>query len=746
LNISPQEAKIELAKRELARRHLGWFIKYHTDGYRENWHHKLIIEKLEAIERGEIKKLMIFVPPQNGKSTIASENFPAWFFGRNPKKAIIAASYNSDLAVSFGRKARNIVASQEYKNLFPNIFLAEDSKAAGQWNTNQGGEYTAVGIGGGTTGRRADVFLIDDPVKDKQEAESQTIQERNIGWYKSVAKTRLSPTGAIVVIQCLTGETPVLMADGKEKPLREICVGDMVATFDDGKLSTSKVLKHKSNGVDNILAITTSSGRIVRGNKRHPFLIELNGKFIWKRLENLNTTHHVVVKDNGVNGEGRSVFQKGAINQQSAEDIVRRTTTKRNGQMEADRHQSMQSRTVMHILNTVMASRLKSMTHYLWHKMENVLFANSHQERMFEHIGAGNCALTTVISPTKSEDSSAMTVISLSDTQKVSKQREPLLNISDFTTERIVSIKSDGAEEVFDVQIAQTENFIANGLVSHNTRWHDEDLSGQILSSEKDWEVISLPAIAECDDEHRKTGEALWSEQYSLEWLLAQKKDLGLELWSALYQQNPLSEESLVFRRQMFRYRTRLEVENLATRCFVTIDPAPAKSERSDYVGVCINKVDSENFWNLKAFRIKFDPAQLISLMFRLYSEEHFECIGVEKGMYYDVLKPFLDEEMRKRNVYFTIKELDHGQRSKELRIRGLLPRYEARQIIHIEGECNNLEDELLRFPKAVNDDVSDAVAYQLQIAEAPFGYRSVMDLENSRRELRVSQMNDTGM
>ena len=97
-------------------------------------YHKLIIEKLEAVERGEVRKLMIFVPPQNGKSEIASINFPAWFFGRNPKKAIIAASYNSDLAVNFGRKARNIVASPEYRNLF-NVSLSEDSKAACRWLT-----------------------------------------------------------------------------------------------------------------------------------------------------------------------------------------------------------------------------------------------------------------------------------------------------------------------------------------------------------------------------------------------------------------------------------------------------------------------------------------------------------------------------------------------------------------------------------------------------------------------------------
>ncbi len=143
---------------------------------------------------------MIFMPPRHGKSELASRRFPAWYMGRNPQKEIIAASYNSDLAGDFGRDVRNIVNSPEYERLF-DTRLAPDSKAKNRWNTSVGGGYAAAGVGTAVTGRGADVFLIDDPVKDRAEAESETTREAVYNWYTSTAYTRLMPGGAIVLIQ-----------------------------------------------------------------------------------------------------------------------------------------------------------------------------------------------------------------------------------------------------------------------------------------------------------------------------------------------------------------------------------------------------------------------------------------------------------------------------------------------------------------------------------------------------------------
>lgn len=134
---------------------------------------------------------MIFMPPRHGKSELASRRFPAWFMGRHPEMSIIAASYNSDLATDFGREVRNIMASPEHVSLFEGSGLASDSKSQNRWHTEKGGSYAAAGVGTAVTGRGAHVFLIDDPVKDRVEADSLVVQERVYRWYLSTAYTRL---------------------------------------------------------------------------------------------------------------------------------------------------------------------------------------------------------------------------------------------------------------------------------------------------------------------------------------------------------------------------------------------------------------------------------------------------------------------------------------------------------------------------------------------------------------------------
>lgn len=199
--ISPQQAARELLTRRQARRGLIDFTEYTFPQYRAAEHHKLIAEKLEAIERGEIQRLMIFMPPRHGKSELATKRFPAWFLGRNPDKQIIQASYNSDLANDFGRQVRNIFRERRFQNVFPTVELAPDSKAANRWNTNAGGAYVAAGVGTAMTGRGADILIIDDPLKDWEEAESENRREMIWNWYQSTAYTRLQGMRAEVLIQ-----------------------------------------------------------------------------------------------------------------------------------------------------------------------------------------------------------------------------------------------------------------------------------------------------------------------------------------------------------------------------------------------------------------------------------------------------------------------------------------------------------------------------------------------------------------
>lgn len=195
------ESLQRIARARAARNSLLGFTEYTNPLYQRAQHHAQIAAKLEAVERGEIDRLMIFMPPRHGKSELASKRFPAWCLGRKPTRQIIAASYNSDLANDFGRNVRNIVAEPEFGQVFPSVSLAPDSQAANRMNTNHGGAYVAAGVGTAVTGRGAHIALIDDPFKDREEADSERRREVVWDWYRSTLYTRLMPGGAIVLIQ-----------------------------------------------------------------------------------------------------------------------------------------------------------------------------------------------------------------------------------------------------------------------------------------------------------------------------------------------------------------------------------------------------------------------------------------------------------------------------------------------------------------------------------------------------------------
>jgi hypothetical protein len=439
-----------------ARKSLVDFSIATNRNYKPNWHHEIIADALERVERGEIKRLMIFVPPRHGKSALASINFPAWYLGRNPTKEVITASYSSELAQDFGSKTRELVSDQIFSDIF-GVTLKQDEKAKAKWLTDQKGSYTSVGVGGAITGRGADILLIDDPFKNREEAESITIRNKVWDWYTSTAYTRLEKGGAVVLIM---------------------------------------------------------------------------------------------------------------------------------------------------------------------------------------------------------------------------------------------------------------------------TRWNLDDLGGRLLKQMEEggeaWEIIDFPAIANKDEKNRKAGEALWPQKYDLEALENIKRTIGIYDWTALYQQSPVLTENQEFRPDWIRERTQEEVNRLNTRNFLTIDTAISQRASADYTGLCDNAVDNQNFWNLRAWKMKITPGQLIDYLFTLYASRKYEKIGIEKTIYLTAIKPFIDEECRKRGIFLPIVELEHNQTQKETRIRGLIPRYETGSIYHIKGECRDLEEQLLTFPKCINDDVADATAYQLQLAQAP--------------------------
>ena len=189
----------EAIQKERAKRHLFDFLLYDGQGrWQAAKHLRLLCEKLEAVARGEITRLIVSMPPRHGKSEVISKKFPAWFLGKFPEKEIIITSYSADLAYDFSKIARNTL--KEHSGLF-GVNIDPSSSAAGRWGIEgKRGGMTAAGVGGPITGRGAHIFIIDDPVKNAEEAASETVRANVKEWYKTTARTRLAGDNAAVVV------------------------------------------------------------------------------------------------------------------------------------------------------------------------------------------------------------------------------------------------------------------------------------------------------------------------------------------------------------------------------------------------------------------------------------------------------------------------------------------------------------------------------------------------------------------
>ncbi len=201
-------AELALIEAEIARRSNLAFTHYTKPDYEINWHHKIVGNALDRVLAGQCRRLMVFEPPQNGKTEQVSRRFPAYAFGKNPNLRIIACSYNDSLAQDISRDVQKIMSTPEYKVLFPNVRLAEgrdpEKRTQGQFDVVGGsGYYIAVGIMGSITGKTSDIGIVDDPIKNRAEAESEVFRERVWQQYVTAFATRqFGDKGSIII--CLT--------------------------------------------------------------------------------------------------------------------------------------------------------------------------------------------------------------------------------------------------------------------------------------------------------------------------------------------------------------------------------------------------------------------------------------------------------------------------------------------------------------------------------------------------------------
>jgi predicted phage terminase large subunit-like protein len=588
------------------------FVLRMWPGFINGAHHKRMARAFERVADGTCKRLIINMPPRHTKSEFASYLLPAWFLGKFPSKKVIQTSHTAELAVGFGRKVRNLVDSEAYNAVFPELGLQTDSKAAGRWNTNKGGDYFAIGIGGAVTGKGADILIIDDPHSEQEAALSETnpeIYDKTYEWYTSGPRQRLQPGGAIVIVMCMTGDTNVLMADGTSTQLKNIRTGDIVATFDKGRLVNSKVNNWRSSGIDFIYTVQTQSGKILRANERHPFLVMNEGVLEWTRLRDLKSGMLLVALKDASVQQGHKQSQISVPLAKQKQVITKKTQThpiNLLGIMESGLvnnvnvvSQSLQKDYAAHaIVNKKSIQKPLSKqekvesnidTGLLWSSIKkwwiNVITAvmyagNILHQKIQERTGTESYVLTTATTQEKLEDCFATTATSQLDMVRQQAYLKELHRISDFTIDQIVSIIPSGKEEVFDVEVDRTENFIANGIVSHNTRWSKKDLTGQVIKSAlqrsgEEWELIEFPAIL-------PSGRSLWPEFWSITELEALKAELPHAKWMAQYMQDPTSEVSAIIKREWWK---QWEKEDPPVCEFViqSWDTAFLKSQRADY-------------------------------------------------------------------------------------------------------------------------------------------------------------------
>jgi len=554
-------------------------------------HLNYISERLVRLHQRQGKKrLLITAPPRHGKSELASHWFPTYALAHDPTTKIIMTSYELEQAVKSGRAVRRSVL-ENYQ--FIGARLIEDSRAAHRWETLHGGGMISAGVRGPITGKGAHIAICDDPIKNAEEANSSTIRDAVWDWWTTTFLSRLEPNRhgedpIVILILCLAGDTPILRADGRETPLRDIRPGDEVATYENGRITSATVKNWANQGPDRVFKIRTKSGSVVRANARHPFLVVEDGVESWRKLQDLRVGDAIVrVTPPGAACEESSA--PSATSQRSARACACTTTEKPDGPLATAHHLSILGAAVKRIFATVMGLTPQTTPGCLPTKAAPVLFAERPREEPAQSLTTSSSASTTTTPPEGYEGFSATAAISPLDTREPQASWPEPLSTYVAGKDTIVEISPCGTEDVYDIQIERTESFIANGLAAHNTRWHEDDLAGRVMAQPdfaSIWDHIHLPAIAEMDDQlGRRPDEALW-DRFDRVFLESKRAEMGSRAFQALYQGNPQPPGGIAIQRSWWRYYDAPPKPEEFDQLLISVDPTFKGNSDSDYVAM----------------------------------------------------------------------------------------------------------------------------------------------------------------
>jgi predicted phage terminase large subunit-like protein len=575
-------------------------------------------------------------------------------------------------------------------------------------------------------------LIIDDPVKNQEAALSPVIRESIWNWFTSTALTRLSPHGSAIIVQCMTGDTPVLMADGTERLLQDIRIGHLVATYDGHGLSAANVLNWKNQGPDRTFTIRMSSGTTVKANERHPFLVEQDGSTKWVRLKNLRVGD-IILRATGASGVGSCAPLTGATSLPNAKATACPTTTKPSGPVDTDQSPATPCPDEGHICGTVTVSTSMTTTPSLPPKAESVLSVESCQppSAVYRHTGEANSASITIPKPERFGVCCATTVTSPLEAERLKKSCSGPLSTFEIVPDQVVEIAFAGYEDVFDIQVEGTENFIANGLVSHNTRWHRDDLGGRLLNraTTLDGEPVKhihLPALPEApgvdpipDFLNRPEGEPLWPERWPLRSLQRIRQGQPLFWWNAMYQGRPTSADQMEWPDSYFDpdviWCDALPDRGQFVKVILYIDPSKGKRDRAgDYSAIVIILIHENNLIYVDSSIERRPVSKIVTDTVRLCNYHKPDMVGCEGNAFQELIGPELERQTRNTfGLRWPIfMDFRTAKDNKLNFIRSLEPYLREREFRFLHHADNELLISQLRdFPIAPFDDGPDALA-----------------------------------
>ena len=683
--------------------------------YEEAPHLRILAEKLEAVERGDITRLIITMPPRHGKTWTASHLFPAWFLGRAPERQVIAATYNQDFADDIGRAVRNIVGDEEFVETFPGCKLSTDSASVRRFGTSSGGLYYAVGVGGPTTGRGADLFLIDDPIKDRESADSEAVRRHLQDWYPAVAYTRLMPGGRIILIQCLAGDTMVTMEDGGRKRMDSIRPGDRVLSWNGKEFVGNNVAASIDNGPDQTYLIRTTKA-MVRANARHPFLVLNEEGMRWIRVRDLRPGMRIVRHGTG-HTRAFSAPPTGATFRQSVAACARLTTTKQSGPQDRSLRPLRPTGGWLTGENGDTGSPKRRSPPCSPIKAAFARFVERTGASGALDIGSPTSSRTTT---TKQEDSAvcfATTATGSPGELAIPPFWNEPSNTLGIDTDEIVSISLGKVESVYDLTVEGDHNFIANGLVSHNTRWREDDLAGWLMKehAHEEWETVDFPAIL-------PNGTPLWPERFDKEALARIERTLPSRDWNALYMQRPVADEGGILKRPWWN-RWEEDAPPPIEHVLLSLDTAFSTKDSADYSAATVwgyfrskDPTDEtkapkvfDNIMLLDAWQDRVDFPDLRTKVKALIKRHEPDTVLIEKK----ASGQSLIQEFRRQGIPVVAYTPDRDKVARAYSVQSI---FESGAVWAPKGKsyADLVIDQCAAFPTGSHDDLVDCVVQAL--------------------------------